>query len=148
MSDSVDKGKWTELLKAVEFFKPFDSADLDEMFELSVVKKYPPRSTIIMESAIGDSFYVILSGRASVVKEEKINEYQIISKLATGDCFGEMAILLDEPRSATILAETDCIVFEIEKDEIDQLRIEVREKLYRQFAIMISRRLKYNPLGK
>lgn len=147
MSDSIDKGNWAELLKAVEFFKPFDAADLDEMFESSVVTKYPSGATIIIESGLEDSFYVILSGEARVVKEDN-NKLRTISTLATGDCFGEMAMLLDEPRSASILAETNCIVFEIEKDEIDKLRIEIREKLYRQFAIMISRRLKYSHRSK
>ena len=148
MSDSLDKGQWAELLRLVEFFKPFDADDLDEMFESAIVKKYPPRSVVIRENAEEDSFYVILSGKASVVKEDHLNEYRTISTLATGDCFGEMAILLDEPRAATILSETECIVFEIEKDEIDKLRIEIREKLYRQFAIMISKRLKNNLLSK
>ena len=148
MSDSLDKGKWADLLKAIEFFEPFNAADLDEMLASAVVKKYPPDSIIIWENAEEDSFYIILSGTARVVKEEGMDEYRTISKLATGDCFGEMAILLNEPRAASIVPETECIVFEIAKDEIDKLSIEIREKLYRQFAIMISKRLKNNLLHK
>ena len=144
MNDSVDKNKWTELLKSVEFFKPFIDGELDEMLNASVVKKFEARSIIIREKAEEDSFYVILTGTARVIKKDKLEVNHIISTLTNGDCFGEMAILLDEPRAATIVSENECTVFEIKKGELDKLTIETREKLYRQFAIMISRRLKYN----
>ena len=148
MTDSSNKGKWTELLKSVEFFKPFIEGELDEMLEASLIKKYPTRGIIIKEDQEADTFYVILSGKARVVKKDKIDVKRDIMTLDSGDCFGEMAILLDETRAATIVAKKECTVFVINKDEIDKLRIETREKLYRQFAIMISKRLKYNLLRR
>lgn len=144
MNDSSDKNKWAELLKSIEFFKPFGVGELDEMLESSVVKKYETRDIIIKENHEADTFYVILSGKARVLKKDGIGVKREIMTLSAGDCFGEMAILLDEPRVATIIAASECTVFVIDKDEIDKLRIETREKLYRQFAIIISKRLKYN----
>ena len=144
MNDFIDKSNWTGLLQSVEFFKPFVKGELDAMLDASVVKKYSARSIIIRENAEEDCFYVILSGKARVIKKDKHDVSQIISLLAAGDCFGEMAILLDEPRIATIVSETECAVFKINKDEIDKLPMETMGKLYRQFAIMISKRLKYN----
>jgi CRP/FNR family cyclic AMP-dependent transcriptional regulator len=71
-------------------------------------RRYGPDETIVREGESGIAFYVILSGSARVEQHgEKIGE------LAAGDFFGELALIEEHPRSATVIAneQTECLGF-------------------------------------
>ncbi len=59
------------------------------------------------QGAPGDSMYVLRRGRVAVQRTGD-GETRIIGRLGVGDCFGEMALIDLEPRSAGVLAEEDC----------------------------------------
>lgn len=69
---------------------------------------------MIEQGANGDSMFILVSGEAVVVVDR--NGYQThVASLRGGDCFGEMSLLTGEKRSASVLAQTDCEVVEIDK---------------------------------
>jgi len=85
------------------------------------VKDYVKGSAVIQQGESGDEFFVIFKGEASVhVKDEK----GVSKKLATlkaGDYFGENALLRDETRTATIIAESQLSTFSILRGNFQEL---------------------------
>ncbi len=129
------------LLKSLDFFSIFTDEELNSFLEFSEMKKYKVQEYIIREDTEGDFFYVIIRGTVNIIYEGSNNVKRTIATLREGDCFGEIALILDQPRSANILAASDCFLFKIDGKQIDELSLEIREKLFRQFSVSLSKRL-------
>ncbi len=129
-------------MKSIDFFKIFDETELDELLSSSNVKKYNVHDWIIKEDRQADSFFVILRGKANIIKENYAKAKRTIGEINEGDCFGEMAVILQQARSASVMAGKETFIFEISADEIDGLKTETQLKLYRRFAIVLATRLK------
>lgn len=140
--DAEERKKGKQLVKSAEFFNSFSDGELDALLDFTEVIKYEKNEFIVKEKTKGDSFFILLRGRAHILKSDFRDVKQKIASLMGGDCFGEMAILLDEPRSASIIAVEDCFVIQVELKHIERLPLEIREKLFRQFSISLARRLK------
>lgn len=82
--------------------------------------KYNANDIIFCEFERGDSFYLIKSGRVSIVKIIGDVE-KIIDILEPGEFFGEMAILENAPRSANAIAHDDCALLEFNKENFEVL---------------------------
>lgn len=68
----------------------------------------------------GDSLYVLESGSAVAVKRWRDQELPL-GRFTAGDCFGEISLLDLGPRSASVRAEEDCVVFEIGHQDLHRL---------------------------
>lgn len=140
---SIQHDKWLlKAAKSLEFFRPFTETELEKLLNLSEISKYGFRDYIVEEATEGYSFYVILKGTAHIIKRDSRNNRREISELAEGDCFGEMAILLDKERTASVTAGYDCYALEINGHQIEKLEMETQMKLFREFAFMLAKRLK------
>jgi putative peptide zinc metalloprotease protein len=71
---------------------------------------FPPGTVVMRQGAPGDAFYAIGSGRLDVVQNRRV-----VATLGPGDHFGEVALLLDVPRTATIRARTAVRAFRLER---------------------------------
>jgi CRP-like cAMP-binding protein len=71
-------------------------------------RTYQPDEVIVREGTTGTALYIVLSGKARVERDEKT-----IAELGPGSFFGELALIEEHPRSATVVAseETDCLLF-------------------------------------
>ncbi len=65
-------------------------------------QKYPPGATIIREGDPGEAFFILESGEAEVYKRESGDS--VLKKYGKGDYFGELALLDDKPRAASVVA--------------------------------------------
>ena len=76
--------------------------------EIGKRRTYAADETIVREGSTGTALYIVLKGRARVEREG-----EAIGQLSTGDFFGELALIEEHPRFATIVAteETDCLLF-------------------------------------
>ncbi len=81
-------------------------------------QKFPPGSTIIKEGDPGEAFFLLEDGQAQVFKrgiEKPVNSYK------KGDYFGELALLNDAPRAASVVSTTDVKVATLGKDGFQRL---------------------------
>ncbi|HTA44044.1 MAG TPA: ABC transporter transmembrane domain-containing protein [Bryobacteraceae bacterium] len=76
---------------------------------------------IILQGDAGDRLYIIARGTVEVLRD---NAKQLLAKLGDGDYFGEMALLSNEPRNATVRAVGPCVCLSLERDRFQQLLIE------------------------
>jgi putative ABC transport system ATP-binding protein len=91
-------------------------ATLTEMAQKMTVETHPPGAAIIRQGDRGDKFYVLRRGSADVVvttgKEEKR-----VHQLRAGEYFGEIALLKDVPRTASVVAQEECEVYALAKED-------------------------------
>ena len=71
-------------------------------------RTYAPDEVIVREGSTGTALYIVLRGRARVERGG-----EMLGEIKTGDFFGELALIEEHPRSATVVAtdETDCLLF-------------------------------------
>ena len=94
----------TAVLKAVPLFSSFPEDQL-RMLATVVSRKSVSRSTTVMAGGDPtDSLYIVLSGRLKVMMSDAEGKEVILTILGPGEFFGEMGLIDDEPRSASVVA--------------------------------------------
>ncbi|CAE7018990.1 for [Symbiodinium sp. CCMP2456] len=81
---------------------------------------FEPGHKIIQQGDNGDAFYVVRTGEASVHLENEDGK-NLVATLKGGDYFGENALLRDEPRLATIIAESKLVALRITREKFEEL---------------------------
>jgi HlyB family type I secretion system ABC transporter len=81
-------------------------------------------SVIVREGEPADAFYVLVSGRARVVKQTEAGDELALSSLRPGDSFGEMALLERSVRTATVRASSDVEVLQLDRTAFDDLLVQ------------------------
>ena len=95
-----------ERLSQVQLFSACNARDLSRIASLVEEVEVPAGRVLIRQGELGEEAFVIADGRAKATIRGKGS-----AKLGAGECFGEMALLDDAPRSATVTAETDMQLF-------------------------------------
>ncbi len=104
--------------------KAFPGITPDEVQDLishSQVHSYPAETVLCRENEVEKIFYMILEGNAEVTKEINQSEARLLQTLGPGDFFGEMALIHNAPRAATVTAKTDLVVLELEKEAFNKV---------------------------
>ena len=96
-------------------FKEANPSVIAEAANEMKLKTFLPGERIITQNEIGDNFYLIRSGAVEVFKEEG-GEKRFLTRLGSGDFFGELALLKDEPRAATVSAIEEVDVYVLPKE--------------------------------
>lgn len=87
---------------------------------METINTYKVGDTVVEEGSKGTSAYVILSGTAKVFKKLGTREI-LVATLGIGQVFGEMGLIEDRPRSATVKADTDLKVRIIDREQFNEL---------------------------
>ncbi len=82
-------------------------------------RQFKPGEKIIQKGDKADSLFIIEKGQADVISESSGGI--VIGQLNSGDFFGEVALLTGKTRTATIIARTNMTVYELFKDDLDQV---------------------------
>lgn len=107
-----------ELLHQVTYFQNLNDLELRQMIEIGYRKRLSPSQVLFREGDPGDAFYIILSGSVEVYVE-KLDKH--LTTLGTGKFFGELSLMLGIPRTATIRATEDTLLFAINNRAFEKL---------------------------
>lgn len=99
-------------LRNVPLFSGLDNGELEALARVGTHKSFGKSAHLIHQGADGQSLYFILRGKVKVALADQDGREITLSLLHPGDFVGEMALIDDEPRSASVVAveATDCFV--------------------------------------
>ena len=100
-----------DVLRQVWLFAGLDEQQLDAVSSLTFQKTFGPGELIVEEGRTGNGLYAIISGNVEAVKALGTEQERTVNRLGTGEVFGEMALLGEWPRTATVRAidEVECL---------------------------------------
>jgi len=78
--------------------------------------KYPAGAVILREGDPGNHMYVVMEGELSILIRDKV-----IATVSAGEIVGEMALINSDIRSATVVADSDCVLADIDQSSFDSL---------------------------
>eukprot|EP00924_Labyrinthula_sp_SR-Ha-C_P003562 maker-scaffold_53-snap-gene-1.1-mRNA-1 protein AED:0.07 eAED:0.07 QI:0/1/0.5/1/1/1/2/172/868 len=99
--DILDHNLGMRILQSVDLLNELDRADFSRLCDLLTLEFFEENQVIINEGDQGDKFYIVKSGVVEVVKEGIS-----VAKLSRGGFFGEMSLLSNDPRTATVVSAT------------------------------------------
>jgi CRP/FNR family cyclic AMP-dependent transcriptional regulator len=106
----------TSVLAGVPFFSGLAEEDLEQIAEHAVSESFRRGALIISEGDLADALYVVVSGRAKVFLGSDDGKEVVLTVLGSGESFGEIALLDEEPRSASVAAMEKTTVLVIRRD--------------------------------
>jgi CRP/FNR family transcriptional regulator, cyclic AMP receptor protein len=124
-------------------FENLDEAELSQIVQIMQIRQYRDGQYFFREGDDGDAWYVLYEGNAAVTRFVEMGPSQEIASLSPRACFGEMAIVDRQPRSATVRARGRCVVFRFPHDDFAQLLHEDNVAAYKlvvQMARVLSER--------
>src|SRR5512141_2055145 len=95
-------GERTQTLKAVPFFTQLADKELDLVRSVATEKHFPKNAVVLTEGEMGDSLFMIQSGKVKVFIGDEEGREIILKILGPGDFFGEMSMIDKQPRSASV----------------------------------------------
>jgi MFS family permease len=99
------------LLRGVSMLAPLPMTVLEQVAGDLVAMRYADGDVIIHQGAVGDRFYILADGRATVAIDGRV-----VARFGSGDSFGEIALLRDVPRTATVTAVGPVLAYALERD--------------------------------
>jgi len=107
----------TDVLKSVPLFSAMAHDQLSALANCATLRRYPRSTLILRAGEETDGLYVMLSGRAKVLIPDDEGHEVILAVLAHRDFFGEMGLLDDQPRSASVETLEPCELLRLGKTE-------------------------------
>jgi putative ABC transport system ATP-binding protein len=106
-----------EFLKTVELFKQLTPTEITNVADRMETRKYKSGDVMIRQGDLGEKFFLIHRGTAAVTTQAPGQPKHRIATLETGDIFGEMALLTDDLRNATVQALEEMEVYCLGKQD-------------------------------
>ncbi|WPY01012.1 Cyclic nucleotide-binding domain-containing protein [Candidatus Trichorickettsia mobilis] len=111
----------SDLLRCVSLFKPLPEELIQEIIKSVYQKNVKAGDIIVKQGDIGKAFYIIINGQYNVTNKTIDDKETILNSLTSGDYFGEMALLKEIPRQATITATTKGSLLVLNKETFEKI---------------------------
>ena len=112
------------VLRALPIFEQVDDASLASLTRVAALRRVPRHTAVLHAGDRTDNIYFVLSGLLKVQIADEEGREVILSMLGPGELFGEMGVLDDHPRSATVLAVEPSEVVVIGKNDFKRCLVE------------------------
>jgi CRP/FNR family cyclic AMP-dependent transcriptional regulator len=108
-------------LRCLPLFSGLQPAALEPIARLSLLRRVPRGAVVVMAGDRTDFVYIILSGSLKVLVNDEEGREVILSILGPGELFGEMGVIDDTPRSASVVAATSAELVVITKSDFKRV---------------------------
>jgi CRP/FNR family cyclic AMP-dependent transcriptional regulator len=136
----------SSILAKVPIFSGLKQSDLDQLAQCSTRRWFKRGSVVVTEGDPADGLYVVVSGRIKVLLSDNEGKEVVLTVESRGACFGEIALLDEEPRSASVAALEKTELLIIYRDHFMDLldnHPELARSLIRSLAYMVRRLTKH-----
>lgn len=123
-------------LKGVPIFSDLDGESLAEVASIAEELERGPGDEIIREGDVDDSLYVLVAGRVSVTKGDRV-----LAELGEGEVVGELALLDPAPRGASVRGISDVVLLRIDAGHFFEI-MEEKHAIARAVMQVLARRLR------
>lgn len=138
----IEKSGVFKGVRNIDFFSFLTDEELMKLLKMCKCRNYRKGEVIFTEGDAGDRFYVIINGQIDIIKVINASKEEILATIGTGQCFGEMAIMDDSPRSASAKASLDTLMFELDKKIMDGYDDIITLKLFKKLGFIFIDRLR------
>ena len=119
-----------ELLSKISIFSGLSPTHLRRLAEIGTEETHGHGATIFAEGDVGDKFYLILEGAVRISRIVPGMGEEALAVLKSGNCFGEMSLIDNAPRSAHAFVHERCKLFVITKHDLEDLLFVDRDLAY------------------
>lgn len=130
----------SRLLERVEVFSGLTQQELLDLLEAAGKCIFKEGEAIVQEGRSGSFLYVIIEGRVKVIKSTPAGNKELAS-LQAGDSFGEMSLVDQQARSASVIASSPCVLLRLSENDCSRHPAS-STKIYRNLARILSQRLR------
>ncbi|MFZ5952438.1 MAG: Crp/Fnr family transcriptional regulator [Candidatus Rifleibacteriota bacterium] len=138
MSSEIDK---IQFLRQVALFKSLSDKTLLDLSAITIEQTIPAKTLVFKEGDKGDALFIIKSGKVNVLKRNSAGIDSVLVSLNKGAVIGDMAIIDEQPRSASIATLQETTFLIITKDDFRNLLSEIPEISF-QILKMTTERLR------
>jgi CRP-like cAMP-binding protein len=134
-------------LRDIKLLKPMSDDELAQLLQLGTLANHEAHANIIIEGELSWGLYLILDGVVGIFKTNKLTgDNYDVAQLRSGSFFGEMSLVDDNPRSATVRALTQVQLFYISKDVFNSFldrSTDLKTRFYASCIQMLVARLRH-----
>jgi CRP/FNR family cyclic AMP-dependent transcriptional regulator len=130
-----------KLLAGIELFSELTDDELSEVSALAQTRTVARDTTIFNEGDTADAIFVVVNGRVKIVTTSTDGKEFILTVLGAGQVFGEMALIEEATRSASVVTITDVELLVISRKDFDHL-LHTSPGISRKLMAILSRRLR------
>ncbi len=128
-------------IKSISLFKSLPDEDLQAVSALAVTRQYPKNTLVICEGDCSDSLYIVLSGKVKVFLNDEEGKEVTLNIQGEGEYFGELAMLDNAPRSASVITLEKTRLAVVSKSAFDEC-LECNPKIALTVIQGLARRLR------
>lgn len=130
------------LLKEIEIFSGLSAAELAAIASVTKELNFPEDRTVIKQNDVGETVFLIIEGNVNVIMEKSDGNEVVIDQISSGGAFGEMALIDDSPRSATIVTTIPSRFLILHKQEFKETVMEY-PRIALQMCSVLSRNIRH-----
>lgn len=124
-----------QLAATAPLLREMPNARVKDLLQISSIREFPEGSTLIDQNATDRTVYLLLDGTVSVDVDN-----ETVATLGVGHIVGEVALLSDSPRMASVTAIEDCLTLRFDAERFWSL-LQQHPKLYRQISDLAKERI-------
>lgn len=133
------RGVPVEALRQVAFFRDFDAEALKSIAAITGEKSVPAQTLVFREGEAGDALYIIKSGTVAIRKRSRHETEITLATYGAGEVIGDMSLIDDQPRSASLLTLEDTTLYVIEGSHFQFFLYSHREVTRSTLALLTQR---------